>query len=132
MKTALIVLATSLITVPLSVGATLYLVNPQPGGGAPAQSSIQYEELNDRQRRLEDEIKRNQGHIGEAKHSCRFWESKVKEERLDTRVDPKTRNEHGDKLRESQEYLKKLEDEQHERLLELEKLKLEMKFMPGQ
>jgi hypothetical protein len=131
MKTALIVLATVLITVPLSVGTTLYLIKPQPGGGAPAQSMIQSEGLQDRQRRLEEEIKRNQGPIGEAKHSCSFWESMVKEERLDTRVDPKTKSEHRDKLRESQEYLKKLEDEQHEKLLELEKLKLEMKSMPG-
>jgi len=131
MKTSLIVLATVLITVPLSVGATLYLIKPQPGGGAPALSSIQNEELKDRQRRLEEEIKRNQGHIGEAKHSCSFWESKVNEERLDTRVDPKTKTEHRDKLRESQEYLKRLEDEQQEQLLELQKLKLEMKSMPG-
>src|SRR5262245_28617002 len=101
MKTSLIVIATVLITVPLSVGATLYLIRPQPAGGAPAQSSIQHEELKDRQRRLEEEIKRNQGRIGEARHSCSFWENKVKEERFDTRIDPKTRNEHGDKLRES-------------------------------
>ena len=131
MKTSLIVLATVLITVPLSVGTTLYLVKPK-GGGAPAQSSIQHEELQDRQRRLEEEIKRNQGRIGEAKHSCNFWESKVKEERLDTRIDPKTRNEHKDKLQESQEYLTKLEDELHEKLLELQKLNREMKSMPSQ
>jgi hypothetical protein len=131
MKTSLIVLATVLITVPLSVGATLYLTRRQ-GGGAPAQSLIQHEELKDRQRKLEEEIERKQGHIREAEHSCSFWESKVKEERLDTRIDPKTRNEHRDKLQESQEYLKKLEDEQHERLLELEKLKLEMKSTSGE
>jgi hypothetical protein len=131
MRTSLIVLATVLITVPLSVGTTLYLTKPRQGGGAPAQSLVQYEELKDRQRKLEELIERNQGHIGEAKHSCSFWESKVKEERLDTRVDPKTRNEHRDKLRESQEYLKKLEDEQHENYLQLEKLKLEIKDMAG-
>ena len=56
----------------------------------------------------------------------------VKEERLDTRIDPKTKNDHRDKLRESQEYLKKLEDEQHEKQLELDQLKLEMKSTPGQ
>ena len=131
MKTSLIVLATVLITVPLSVGATLYLTQQQ-GSGAPVQSSIQHEELKDRQRKLEAEIERNQGHIREAHHSCSFWESTVKEERLDTRVDPKTRNDHRDKLQESQEHLKKLEVEQQERLLELEKLKLEMKSTPVQ
>jgi hypothetical protein len=132
MKTSLIVLTTVLITAPLSVGTTLYLTRPRQGGAASAQSLIQYEELKDRQRRLDEEIERNQGHIWEATHSCSFWESKVKEERLDTRVDPKTRNDHRDKLRESEEHLKKLEDEQQEKLLELEKLKLEMKSMPGQ